>query len=323
MPLSAASRVFLKKVYRPGAPLFHERLPQDARDAFEKLSFAFRPDPPKMSAVTSRILPTADGGGVAARYYRPLQAHADTLLPLVLFFHGGGWCLGSLGSHDLLCRQLANRSGCAVLSVDYRLAPEYPFPAGLSDAWAAFQWAATPALGAQHGFDSGRLALVGDSAGGNFALVCALMAREAGAVPALRCVIPIYPVTTIESSRPARQSFGNGYWLDTPTLNWFFQHYLPDPKAARDWRVSPLLAPSLSGLPPISMIQAECDPLVDDGTAFAERIRSEGGEIEVLCYPGMVHGFILFTKLFEAADEAVYRAAIALRARLRAPLRTG
>jgi acetyl esterase len=313
MPLSPEARSLLDMAYRVGAPKFHELSPAQARQSFPKLQFAFRPEAPAVASTSEVPIPRPDGSALLSRLYRPLSSAPQDVLPLLIYFHGGGWCVGDVASYDVLCRQLANASGCAVLSVDYRLAPEDPFPAALDDAALAFGWAVAQA--GLLGIDAGRIALGGDSAGGNLSIVTALSLRGAAAEP--RFLLLIYPSTEIRSERPSRQAYGEGYFLDFGTLKWFFERYLPDGNT-EDWRASPMRAASLAGLPPALLIAAEFDPLVDDCAAFARRLREEGGEVEYLQVDGMVHGFMTLGRLFPQAEEVLQAAAGALAAALRA-----
>ncbi|ENO84172.1 hypothetical protein C666_17820 [Thauera linaloolentis 47Lol = DSM 12138] len=293
--------------YRVGAPKFHDLSPAQARHSFQKLQFAFRPEAPAVASTSEVPMARPDGSALLSRLYRPLSSLPQDILPLLIFFHGGGWCVGDVASYDVLCRQLANASRCAVLSVDYRLAPEHPFPAAIDDAALAFEWAAAHAD--LLGIDAERIALGGDSAGGNLSVVTALSLRGAAIAP--RFMLLIYPSTEIRSERASRQNYGEGYFLDFGTLQWFFGNYLPEGNA-EDWRASPMRAESLSGLPPAMLIAAEFDPLVDDCAAFVRRMREDGGVVEHLQVDGMVHGFITLGKLFPQADIALKAAARAL-----------
>lgn len=297
MVLTAQSRRLLDMIYRVGAPRFHEFSPAQARHSYRKLQLAFSPPAQMVGSVEAFAIARDDGSSMAARLYRPLIAPADATLPLFIHYHGGGWCVGDLDSYDVLCREIANGSGCAVLSVDFRLAPEHPFPAAPDDALLAARWARAEAKRLR--IDPARFALGGDSAGGTLAIVTALSLRDAGEAPPLFLLLA-YPSVEIGVARPSRETYGEGYFLDRETLAWFFANYRPDPA---DWRASPLRAPSLAGLPPILLIAAEHDPLIDDGTAFAERVAREGGEIARIVVPGVVHGFLGLGKLFPEAGE--------------------
>lgn len=300
MSLTPEARSLLDMIYRVDAPRFHELGHLQARHSFQKLQYAFRSPPPAIASSVEVPMARADGSALLARLYRPLGSVAADVLPLLIFHHGGGWCVGDVPSYDVLCRQLANASGCAVLSVDYRLAPEHPFPAAIEDAGFAFFWAQEQAD--LLGIDPGRIALGGDSAGGTLAIVTALEMRDA-AQPAAFLLL-IYPSTDIHSTRPSRQAYQQGYFLDLETLEWFFSRYFPN-GGEEDWRASPLRAPSLAGLPPICLLTAEYDPLRDDCLAFAAAVRAAGGQVDCIEAAGLVHGFITLGKLFPEADRLV------------------
>lgn len=311
MALSDQAQALLDMVYRVGAPRFHELTVAQARHSFEKLQFVFGGEPEAVASTQDVPMSRPDGSALIARLYRPLEAGPAEVLPLLIYFHGGGWCVGSVQSHDSLCRRMANRAGCAVLSVDYRLAPEHPFPAAVEDAEFAVEWVRDHAD--RFALDPERFGLGGDSAGGNLALVAALMFRDRQAA-ALRCLCLIYPCTEIESSRPSRDAYASGYFLDRESLTWFFERYLPD-GGTHDWRVSPMQAVSLAGLPPTIVVTAECDPLRDDGIALVERASSEGVAAEHFDVPGMVHGFVTLGKWFPEANEVVDLISRQLRSR--------
>lgn len=250
----------------------------------------------------------ADGTALLARLYRPIGSMPDSTLPLVIFFHGGGWCVGDIESYDVFCRQIANASGCAVMSVDYRLAPEHPFPAAIQDAVLATEWAASHAD--LLAIDPARIAFMGDSAGGTLSIVASILVKQTSSID-IRYLALIYPCTEILSNRPSRTKYADGYFLDRGSLDWFFSRYLPH-GGYEDWRASPMNAESLAGLPPAFLVTAEYDPLVDDCVAFADRIRREGGKIEHLAVEGVIHGFVTLGKFFAEAGEAVAEIGVAL-----------
>jgi acetyl esterase len=311
MSLDPQAKALLDMVYRVGAPRFHELDVAQARHSFEKLQFALRPDVPAVASVTDVPIPQAKAaeGVIMARLYRPLSAGPDEVLPLTFYFHGGGWCIGNITSHDVLCRELANHSKAAVLSVDYRLAPEHPFPAAVDDALRAVQWSLANA--ALLGIDPARFALAGDSAGGTLSAVTALSLRNAQG-PRAALQLLIYPSTDILSQRPSRRTYANGYFLDTESLTWFFEKYLPEEDDWQDWRASPIRAARFDGLPPALIITAGCDPLTDDCKAYGEVLREAGVPVELREFEGMVHGFITLGKFFSQANEAVRQAGEAL-----------
>jgi acetyl esterase len=250
-------------------------------------------------------------GEIPVRLYRP---DASGPLPLLVFFHGGGFVLCDLDTHDATCRRLALRAGCAVLSVDYRLAPEAKFPAAPEDCWAATAWAAANA--ARLGVDAARIAVAGDSAGGNLAAVVAVMSRDRGG-PSLVHQLLVYPVTDLVGFEVSHASYAEnaeGYLLTAAMMRWFAGHYLERAGDARSPLASPLLAPDLSGLPPATLLSAEFDPLRDEGELYAERLRRAGVPVEQRRWGGMIHGFFAMTELLDAAQEAMDWSAARLRA---------
>ncbi len=237
------------------------------------------------------------------RLYLPPQPQL-TPPPVLAFFHGGGWCIGSLDTHDPVCRQLAQEAGCAVLSVDYRLAPEHPFPAAVEDCDAAVRFLASE--GKSLGLDPHRIAVAGDSAGGNLAAVAAIHAREAGID--LRGQVLIYPATDFTTRYPSHEDFCQGFLLTEQAMSWFGRNYV-DPRHHEDWRASPLRHDDLGRLAPAIVIVGDCDPLRDESLAFAERLRQAGNEVEHHVYPGMIHGFFTMGALIDAADRAIGQSA--------------
>jgi acetyl esterase len=234
-----------------------------------------------------------------------------------VYFHGGGWTIGSVDSFDPVCRALANRAGCAVLSVDYRLSPEHRFPAAVDDAWAATVWAAAHA--AELGADPERLVVAGDSAGGNLAAVVALQARDAGGPP-IAFQYLIYPATDLRSDDwPSYRENGEGYFLEQRDMEWFVDNYLASRGHTEDWRVSPAAAASHAGLPPALIQTAEYDPLRDQGEAYGDLLRAAGVPVRVTRYPGMIHGFMSFIDALDASKTALDETAAQLRSALEKP----
>jgi acetyl esterase len=223
------------------------------------------------------------------------------MLPALVFFHGGGWVVGDLDTHDVICRQIASQSGAIVIAVDYRLAPEHPFPAAIDDAWAATTWIAAHAM--ELGVDASRLAVGGDSAGGDLATVVTLMARDAGG-PLLRYQVLIYPVTDLSVDQPSPND-GVGYGLTRDLMRWYAGQYAPAREHRLDWRASPLLAPSLEHLPPALVITAAVDPLRDEGDAYARRMEEAGVAVDSVCLGGMVHGFLTMGGRIDTANRTV------------------
>jgi acetyl esterase len=237
---------------------------------------------------------------MAARLYANQHAGcSDQPLPVLLYLHGGGFTVGSLTTHDVLCRQLSLYGQCAVVALDYRLAPEHRFPTAVNDAWDALLWLAqhAPSLG----LDEQRLAVGGDSAGGTLAAVCALMARDAG-LP-LRLQLLFYPGTTAHQDTDSHRLYEQGYLLDRETVDWFFAHYI-DPNDRDDWRFAPLNASEHAGVAPAWLGLAECDPLVDEGLAYADTLRLAGVAVDLDIYRGVVHGFVTMGRAIALAQQA-------------------
>ena len=284
---------------------FHAMTPTEARLAYNKAAEVLEPPRAPLARVEDLQLPGAGSTPLAARLYAPSHAR----LPLLLYLHGGGFVIGGLETHDSLCRQLALRSGGAVLALDYRLAPEHRFPAAVDDAWAAMHWLHRE--GAQAlGLDGARLAVGGDSAGGTLAATCAIQARDSGLPLALQLLIT--PGTTAHADTASHQLFANGFLLDRADVAWFFDHTL-DFHHRRDWRFAPLEADDLDGVAPACVILAECDPLVDEGIAYADRLRASGVAVALELYRGLTHDFIKMGRALKEAALAQAFAADALQ----------
>jgi acetyl esterase len=281
----------LERAAKSPLPPYYDVPAHVARRIYRDTRAALAPGAPEVAEVRLLIAP----GPVALRYYRPRGARSDEQLPALVYFHGGGWVIGDLDTHDVLCRQLANGARCAVYSVDYRMGPEHVFPAAVEDCVAATQFVA-----ARHAL----IAVGGDSAGGNLATVVALHARDAGA-PNIAFQLLIYPATDQRFGHASVQRNGEGYLLTKRVIDYFQAQYLPRKEDHLDWRASPLLAKSLAGLPPAYVITAGYDPLLDEGRAYAERMAKEGVEVAYREYPDMVHGFILFGGVLDTANAAV------------------
>jgi acetyl esterase len=243
-------------------------------------------------------------GAMKARLYVPTTERRTR--PLIVYFHGGGWVVGGLDTHDGICRFLAHEVDAGVLSIDYRLAPEHEFPAAADDAVAAFRWAAREA--GTLGFDAARVAVAGDSAGGNLSAVVSLVTtREGGPRPMAQLLI--YPVTDLANRAPSYRLFAEGFFLTAAEMEWYIGHYLPGRDAARDPHASPLLAPDLSGLPPALVLTAGFDPLRDEGEAYARRLEEAGVRVWLRRFPGLVHGFCNMTSISPSARSAMLEAA--------------
>jgi acetyl esterase len=310
MPVDPQVQVLLDAMAAVDATPLHHLSPPEARAAYEALAAA-RATTDEVAGTEDHTVPTPSGD-VPLRLYRPHRT-ADGPAPVVVFFHGGGWVIGSIASHDALCTALAARSGAVVASVEYRLSPEAPFPGPLDDCLAATRWVVDHAGGL--GVDPSRLAVAGDSAGGNLAAAVALRARDEGG-PALAFQLLLYPVTDHSFSQASYTSNGEGYFLTADAMRWFSAHYLGG-AAATDPLAAPLHASDLTGLPPALVVTAEYDPLRDEGEAYGERLRAAGVPTEVQRHDGMIHGFVSMFGMVEGGARALDGCAIALRRALR------
>ncbi|MCA0176376.1 MAG: alpha/beta hydrolase [Proteobacteria bacterium] len=301
--LTARMRQLLERMRRARRTPLNQLTPPAARIAYERGAEVLDLPRAPLARVQDLSVP-GPGGPLAARLYAPSHAR----LPVLLYLHGGGFVVGGLETHDSLCRQLALRSGGAVLALAYRLAPEHPFPAAVDDSWAALRWLAGPGSAALE-LDGRRLAVGGDSAGGTLAAVAALQARDAGLPLALQLLIT--PGTTAYADTESHRRFAHGFLLDAELIAWFFNHYLP-PERRTDWRFAPLLADDVDGVAPACVVLAECDPLVDEGLAYADRLRAAGVPVALELARGVTHDFIKLGRQIPEALTAQAAAAAAL-----------
>jgi acetyl esterase len=281
---------------------FYTLTPAEARAAYEKGAGVLEVPKPQLERIEDFTLPARDGHALPARLYAPSRER----LPLLLFFHGGGFTVGSVATHDTLCRVLSQKSGCAVISLDYRLAPAHKFPTASNDAWDALQFVAKQA--GELGLDGTRIAVGGDSAGGTLAAVCAILARGAGLPLALQMLF--YPGTTSHQDTASHQRFAAGPLLDEPLITWFFAQYLNTQAEREDWRFAPLNAEDVDGVAPAWIGLAESDPVVDEGIAYADKLRAAGVAVELEIYRGVIHEFV---KMGRAIPEALQAHADAAR----------
>lgn len=289
----------------------HLLTPAEARTTYRDRRTFTQPAPPEVAAVRDLAVP-GPGGNIAVRSYRPMGSAADAVLPALVYFHGGGWVIGDLDTHDVLCRELCNGAGCAVLAVDYRMGPEHRFPAAIDDALAVTRWAFAQA--AELKIDAARIAVGGDSAGGNIAAVVCLALRDAGhAQPVFQLLI--YPATDMHCTAESHRENGQGYVLTSDTIAYFQSHYL-DAADRDDWRASPLLAKSHAGLPPALVLTAGYDPLRDEGRAYADKLSAAGTPTQYVCFSRQIHGFVPSGRLIDEANTAVRLCADLLRGKL-------
>jgi acetyl esterase len=307
--LHPQARALLKLIEDSKMPPTHTLPPDMARKLYlERRSFS-QPAVPDV-ALAEDLKAEGPHGAIALRHYRPAASSANAVLPVLVYYHGGGWVIGDLDTHDVLCRQLANASGCSVVAVDYRLAPEHRFPAAFDDSLAATYWVAREAKGLK--IDASRLAVGGDSAGGNLAAAVAIAARDKADLQ-IAYQLLIYPATDQRPGFPSRTSNGQGYLLTADTMKYFHDHYITDQALDLDWRASPLLASSLAGLPPALVVTAGFDPLLDEGLAYAKALTDAGNRAAYLCFQRQIHGFITMGRVLDEANTAVALCAAELR----------
>lgn len=293
--LTPRMAALLERIHRANRPAFHSLSPRDARIAYLMGAEILDLPRAKLPRVEDFVVP-GPAGALPARLYAPAPRE-EGVLPVTLYFHGGGFTIGGLETHDSLCRQLALRSGAAVVSLDYRLAPEARFPAAVNDCWAAMRWLAEN--GTTLGLDGTRLAVGGDSAGGTLAAASALHARDIGLPLALQLLIT--PGTTALADTPSHARFANGYLLDAESIAWFFANYI-DIADRHDWRFAPLEAEDHADLAPACFVLAEADPLVDEGVEYADVLRAAGVAVDLEIFRGVTHDFI---KLGRSIPEAL------------------
>jgi acetyl esterase len=302
MAVDRQMQAVLERVANSGLPPFHTVSADEARRLYKQARAVLGPAAPEVSAVSELAAP-GRAGPIPLRLYRGLGTEAGAHLPALVFFHGGGWTLGDLDTHDVVCRTLANRARCAVVAVDYRLGPEHKFPAAVEDCLAATRWVAEQA--AALGIDAARIAVGGDSAGGNLAAVVTIALRDAGGPPLLFQAL-VYPATDQRQDTDSHARFGEGYLLTRSSLLWYRDNYL-SPEDYDDWRASPIRAADLARLPPAHIITAGYDPLLDEGRAYSDRLVAAGVPVLYECLEGMAHGFLTMGGAVAAANHALYR----------------
>ncbi|MDH5709129.1 MAG: alpha/beta hydrolase [Hylemonella sp.] len=303
--LTPAMHHVLDRMARAGHVPLHALTPEQARAAYAAGAGVLDIAAHKLARVEDLRIAVRDGHAVPVRLYAPTHDR----LPVLVYFHGGGFTVGSIDTHDALCRHLSHLAHCAVLSVDYRLAPEYRFPTAVHDAWDVVQWLADH--GEELGVDSERMAVGGDSAGGTLAAVCAIEARDAGLPLALQLLF--YPGCTAHQDTASHQTFARGFVLEEAHISYFFSQYLSDRAQREDWRFAPLHAPDVDAVAPAWIGLAECDPLVDEGLLYADKLRAAGVAVDLEIYRGVVHEFIKMGRAIAEAGQAHVDAARALK----------
>jgi acetyl esterase len=300
-------RALLEALEAEGAPAIETLSPADARAAVLEALRAVAGEPEEVGGVENLAIPHAVRG-VPIRIYTPA---GDGPFPCLVYFHGGGWVVCDLDTHDVVCRAIANRAGAVVVAVDYALSPEHKFPAAVDECYAATCWVAANA--ARLGVDPRSIAVGGDSAGGNLSTVMCLKSRDEGG-PALVLQVLVYPVTNLAAfDTPSYAEFAERYYLTRAEMEWFRGHYLARPEDAQHPYASPLRAPDLRGLPPALVITAECDPLRDEGEAYAKRMADAGVAVTAVRYAGMIHPFFSLGGVLNQGRRAVEQVAAAVR----------
>lgn len=282
--------------------------PQEARQSYGSRAHMVQPPPPEVGAIWNIHVDTPHGQ-LGLRVFRPATTAATDLLPVFLYLHGGGWMLGNLDTHDTLCRETCNRSRACVVSVDYRLAPEHPYPAALEDARSALAWILES--GSAYGIDASRIAIGGDSAGANLAAVLCIELRDSAVVrPALQLLI--YPALDIRRNSGSYERCGDGYVLTRSVMKYFYEQYAGPNASEKDWRISPASCESLAGLPSTFMLVAGYDPLHDEGVTYAQRLSEAGCKTTLINFERQLHGFITMGKVLDEANDGVLLCAAAL-----------
>jgi acetyl esterase len=308
MPLDPTIQALFQQMPMLASYPMWEKTPAQARLEFKALCQIGNPAAAAIGK-TEDIQAPGPAGPIPLRVYTPVAAGGEAL-PAIIFFHGGGFVIGDLDCYDGLCRTLANESGCRVISVDYRLAPEHPFPAAVEDCFTAAKWVEENAP--ELGVDPNRFAVAGDSAGGNLAAVVCLLAKENKGVPRIAFQLLIYPVTSFGAGHSERP-FGTGYFLENRTIEWFRDHYIASDTDLSDPRLSPLGAKDVSGLAPAYIVTAGFDPLRDGAVAYAEKLKQAGVAVSHMDYPTLIHGFFSMQGLIPLSSGAVAAAAHAVR----------
>jgi acetyl esterase len=309
--LDPDARALLDLMVQRGVPPTHTMTPTDARRFYRERRAVTQPEPMAIAEVRDLRAETP-GGVVPLRLYRPAAAPARA--PALVYYHGGGWTIGDLDTHDVLCRELAERAACVVVAVDYRLAPEHRFPAAVDDSLGAARW--VHANAAALGIDASRLALGGDSAGGNLATVTAIGLRDSAVRPVFQLLI--YPATDMRAIAPSHQTNAQGYLLTADSVAYYRGHYIAEVRQHDDWRASPLLHADLSKLPPALVLTAGFDPLRDEGIEYAQRLTQAGNRATHISFERQIHGFILMGRVIDEANAAVATCAAQLKAALAA-----
>ena len=310
--LDPQAQALMQLMIDKGVPPVHTMTPEEARASYRSRRAFTQPDAPEVFKVEDKLV-SANGVSVPVRVYHPHAAPSHSTLPGLVYLHGGGWTIGDLDTHDVLCRSLCLQAGIVVVAVDYRMGPEHKFPAAYDDSVAAFNW--TVAQAASLGIDASRIAIGGDSAGGNLAAAACLGLRGQSVQPAFQLLI--YPATIMWQDTPSYHANGKGYMLTKESIAYYTESYLRNREDAKDWRASPQLADSHAGLPPAFVITAGFDPLRDEGLMYANALTKAGVSSQYICFERQIHGFITMGRVMQEANTAVSLCASVLKTHLR------
>jgi acetyl esterase len=309
--LDPQAQALMQLMMDKGVPPVHTMTPEEARSSYRSRRAFTQPDAPEVFKVEDKVV-SENGVNVPVRVYHPHAAQSHQALPGLVYLHGGGWTIGDLDTHDVLCRSLCLQAGLVVVSVDYRMGPEHKFPAAYDDTVAAFNW--TVAHAASLGIDASRIAIGGDSAGGNLSAAACLGLRGQSVQPAFQLLI--YPATIMWQDTASYHANGKGFMLTQESIAYYTENYLRKREDAKDWRASPQLAESHAGLPPAFVLTAGFDPLRDEGLMYADALSKAGVSSQYICFERQIHGFITMGRVMQEANTAVSLCASVLRANL-------
>jgi acetyl esterase len=310
--LDPQAQALMQLMIDKAVPPVHTMTPEEARASYRSRRAFTQPDAPEVFKVQNKVV-SDNGVNVPVRVYHPHAAQSHQTLPGLVYLHGGGWTIGDLDTHDVLCRSLCLQAGIVVVSVDYRMGPEHKFPAAYDDSVAAFNW--TVAHAASLGIDASRIAIGGDSAGGNLAAAACLGLRGQSVQPAYQLLI--YPATIMWQDTASYHANGKGYMLTKESIAYYTENYLRNREDAKDWRASPQLADSHAGLPPAFVMTAGFDPLRDEGLMYADALTQAGVPAQYICFERQIHGFITMGRVMQEANTAVSLCASVLKTHLR------
>ncbi len=309
--LDPQAQALMQLMIDKGVPPVNTLTPTEARESYRSRRTFTQPDAPEVFKLQDKLV-AYNGVNIPVRVYHPFSAQTHSALPALVYLHGGGWTIGDLDTHDVLCRSLCLQANVVVVSVDYRMGPEHKFPAAFDDCVAAFEW--TVANAGHLGIDAKRIAIGGDSAGGNLTAAACLQLRSHPVQPAFQLLI--YPATIMWQDTPSYHANGQGYLLTKDSIAYYTDNYLRDRNDAKDWRASPQWAESHAGLPPAFVLTAGYDPLRDEGMMYADALSKAGVSTQYVCFERQIHGFITMGRIMQEANTAVSMCSQVLRTHL-------